>query len=351
MKNFILKSLTLSLLLMVSNFVFSQDMIQVKNQGSVVCSIINIGPQYVTYTQEESGDREFKMEVSKIEKIVFESGRELSYNQETNDLEATLTEDKIYKKNQDVILCKIVEIGEEYIKYTQEDTKELIFQIDVMRIDRIVFSSGKEMAFTDKITDPELYYGQSKNAFKIGLFSPATGALSLGYERSLKPGASVEMSVGFIGLGFSQVNNNNAKGAYFDAGYKFIMTPNYHTAGTTFRHLLRGFYFKPKFALSMYGRDFYTYNTGSYIGTTERNQVVAGAITLDMGWQWVIGDVFLLNMYGGFGYGFDNMRSIYKSLNPSYYEYGFEPSYHYGFMVGGQIPLAFTAGLKIGFTK
>ena len=351
MKFSLLKPLTFFLLLFVAFTAFSQDKIKLQNQGSIFCTIVNIGPEYVSYTQEESDEKVFKIEVSKIEKIVFESGRELSYNQEANDFDAALTEDKIYKKNQDVILCTVIEIGEEYIKYTQEDTRELIFQIDVIRIDRIVFSSGKEMAFTEKITDPEMYYGQSKNAFKFGLFSPATGALSLAYERSLKPGASVEMSVGFIGLGFNEVNNYDAKGAYFDAGYKFIMTPNYHSAGTTYRHLLRGFYFKPKFALSMYGRDFDTYNSGSGFYSTERHQVVAGAVTLDMGWQWIIGDVFVLNMYGGFGYGFNNMKSIYESINPQYLDYGLEPGYHYGFTVGGQIPLAFTAGLKIGFTK
>jgi len=67
-----------------------------------------------------------------------------------------------------------------------------------------------------------------------------------------------------------------------------------------------------------------------------------------MGWQWIIGDVFLLNMYGGFGYGFDNVSS---SDYGNYYDNYDEPQYHYGFTVGGQIPLAFTAGLKIGFTK
>jgi len=351
MKKSILKSFVLALLLIVSTFAFSQDKIKLLNQGSFVCVIVNIGPEFVSYTQEETKDEVFKIEVSKIEKIVFESGREVSYNQETTDFNASITEDKIYKKNQDVIICKVVEIGEEYVKYTQEDTRELVFQIDVMRVTKIVFSSGKEMSFIEKITDPELYYGQSKNAYKFGLFSPATGALSIGYERSIKPGASVDMSVGFIGVGFNEVNGNDAKGAYFDVGYKFIVTPSYHRAGTTYGHLLRGFYFKPKFALSMYGREFSKYNNGTGFSTRERHQVVAGAVTLDLGWQWVIGDMFLLNMYGGFGYGMDNMRSIRNSLNPSYYEYDLDPSYHYGFTVGGQIPLAFTAGLKIGITK
>jgi len=261
------------------------------------------------------------------------------------------SQDRIYKKNQEVINCKIIELGEEYVKYTQEDTKDLIFSIDVIRIERIVFESGKEMVFNERITDPELYYGQSKNAFKVGLLSPVAGALSFGYERSIKPGASIDMSLGLIGVGFSESNPNNAAGAYFDAGYKFISTPNFRVSGMSYGHLLRGFYFKPKFAFATYSQDFYNYNSSSFNAST-RKQVIAGALTLDLGWQWIIGDVFLLNMYGGFGYGFDNMKSIYQSISSqsSYYDYR-GPSYHYGFTVGGEIPLAFTAGLKIGFTK
>jgi TATA-box binding protein (TBP) (component of TFIID and TFIIIB) len=347
MKNFILKSIALTLLLFASSALFSQDKIH-KNDGEVIdCKITELGMEYVNYTQEDTKELIFRVNVNNINKIVFESGKELIYTEGKTVSETTFGEDRIYKKNEEVIICKVTELGEEYVKYTQDDTKELVFAMDVMRIDRVVFASGKEVSFNDKMMDEELYYGQSKNAFKIGLFSPATGALSIGYERSLKPGASVDFSVGFIGIGFNEVNGNNSRGAYFDGGYKFIMTPSYRTSGTTFRHLLRGFYFKPKFAMAMYGRDLYVYNPSTGTNQNIRKDVVAGAFTLDMGWQWIIGDVFLLNMYGGFGYGFDNI----SSKDFGYQDYYDEPQYHYGFTVGGQIPLAFTAGLKIGFTK
>ena len=345
MKNFILKTFALTLLLIASATVFSQDKIILKNQSSITCTVTELGQDFISYTQEDTKDLVFKMEVAKIEKIIFESGKELSYTD--GDNESVFTQDRIYKKNQDVIVCKITELGEEYVKYTQEDTKELVFSMDVIRIEKVVFASGKELVFTDRMADTELYYGQSKNAFKVGIFSPATGALSLGYERSLKPGASLDFTLGMIGFGYD-VNGNNPAGAYFDAGYKFIMTPNFRSSGVSYGHLLRGFYFKPKFALAMYGRDFSFYNNNTGFYGTKRKQVVAGAFTIDMGWQWIIGDVFLLNMYGGFGYGFDNVSSADYG---SYYDSYDEPQYHYGFTVGGQIPLAFTAGLKIGFTK
>ena len=352
MKNLILKTLSLAVVLIISVTGFSQDKIILKNQSSITCTVTKLGQEFISYTQEDTKELVFQIEVVNVNKIVFESGKELSFS--SLDTQFTLTEDRIYRKNQEVIACTIVELGEEYIKYRQDDTKELVFSIDAVRVEKVVFASGKEFAFGDRMVDEELYYGQSKNAFKVGILSPATGALSIGYERSIKPGASIDFSLGLIGVGFEEVNQYNAGGAYFDAGYKFIGKPSFHTTGTTYGHLLRGFYFKPKVALAMYGQDFEFYNWGATNPTysTTRHNVVAGALLLDIGWQWIIGDVFLLNMYGGFGYGFDNMKSIYSSHSNGFsqYEYG-EPTYHYGFTVGGNIPIALTAGLKIGFTK
>ena len=348
MKTYILKSLTLSLLLVVSIIGFSQDKIKLKNQSSITCTVTKLGQDFISYTQEDTKELVFQIEVENVAKIVFESGKELSFA--TNEVDFTLTEDRIYRKNQEVITCTIVELGEEYIKYTQEDTKELVFSIDAVRIEKVVFASGKEFTFMDRMVDEELYSDHSKNAFKIGILSPVAGALSFGYERSIKPGASIDVSLGLIGVGFEEVNQSNVGGAYFDVGYKFMSKPNIHTSGSSYRHLLSGFYFKPKVALAMYGQDFDFYYP--YPSTSARHNVIAGALLLDLGWQWIIGDAFLLNMYGGFGYGFDNMKAIYNSHSGGnqYYEYG-EPTYHYGFTVGGNVPIALTAGLKIGFTK
>lgn len=256
---------------------------------------------------------------------------------------SVFAQDKIYKRNNEVILCEITEIGEEEIKYTIEETDDLIYVLDKARIEKIVFESGREMVFSSSMTDPEMYLGQNKNAFKVGMFSPMAGALSLGYERSLKPGSSVEGTLGLIGVGIEETRFDNPAGAYIKAGYKFISTPDFALKGMKYSHLLKGGYVKPEFAFATYQRDITTYNSQTSSYTESRENIVAGALMLNFGKQWVFSNVFLIDLYAGIGYGFDNMKSV-----QSYYDYG-GPTYHYGFTVGSNIPMAFTAGFKVGF--
>lgn len=251
-------------------------------------------------------------------------------------------QDKIYKRNNEVIICKVTELGEEEVRYTMEETDDLVYVIDKDRIEKIVFESGKEMVFHGKMTDPELYLGQNKNAFKVGMFSPMAGALSLGYERSLKPGASIEGTLGLIGVGFEDVTVDNPVGAYIKAGYKFINTPNFRLKGMRYSHILKGGYVRPEFAFSTYQRDMSRYSGQIGVYTSSRENIVAGALLLNFGKQWVMGNVFLIDLYGGIGYGFDNMKS-----KQNYNDY-YGPTYHYGFTVGSEMPFAFTMGFKVG---
>ena len=255
------------------------------------------------------------------------------------------SQDKIYKKNDEVILCKVIEIGEDVIKYTLEETEDLAYVLDKAKIEKIVLGNGKEMVFQSKMTDPSLYLGQSKNAFKIGMFSPLTGALNLGYERSIKPGMSAEGSIGLIGLG-TNVNNRNSGGGYLKAGIKFIATPSFELRGMKYSHLLKGFYFRPEVAISVYETDVekYSYNpsTGYSTYSMERKGIVSGALILNFGKQWVMNDVFLVDLFAGFGYGLDNFSSS------NGYEY-YGPKNHYAYILGEDIPLAGTLGFKVGF--
>lgn len=252
-------------------------------------------------------------------------------------------QDKIYKKNKDVILCTITELGDQEVKYKLDDNPNLIYVLSVERIYRVVLSSGKEITFEDSFDDAELYANQKKNAFKIGMFSHLTGAFTVGYERSIKPGQSVEASLAFIGLGRDN-SGSRAKGATLKAGYKFISTPDFKMRGMRYSHLLKGGYVKPEFAFSAYQEDFYRYNQ---FGTNDvsRENVVSTAVLLNFGKQWIMGDVFLVDLYVGFGFGFDNMRSI---QGDNYYYWG-EPKYHYGYIVGSELPLSGTLGFKVGF--
>src|SRR5659263_277039 len=111
-------------------------------------------------------------------------------------------QDRIIKITKDTIVCQIKEIGDDEIKYTQKDFRgDLIFGIDKNKVSKILFSDGKELTFKDSMYDSAQYELQRKNALKIGFLSPLFGATSFTFEHSLKPGNSIEATLGIIGLG------------------------------------------------------------------------------------------------------------------------------------------------------
>lgn len=256
-----------------------------------------------------------------------------------------IAQDKIYKKNNDVVLCSVTEIGEEEVKYTTDATGEVVYVLSVDRIEKIVLENGKELVFHQRMNDPELYASDSKNAFKYGLFSPLTGALNVGYERALLPGRSVEGAIGIIGLGTDN-SGYNARGAYLKAGFKFILMPDFTVKGMKYSHQLNGWYFKPEVNLSIYQRDAYQGGWLAPSGNFGRKDVAAGALMLNFGKQMIMSNVFLVDLFLGVGYGVDNNSYDYNPVT-GYYE--INSPFHYGFVLGEDVPVAFAAGLKIGF--
>ncbi len=249
-------------------------------------------------------------------------------------------QDVIYKVHNDTIVCKIKEIGSETIKYTLPSyPPDLLFSIDKDKVRKVVFSNGQEMTFKKEMTNPENYLDNKKNAIKIDFISPLTGNTTLSYERSLEPGKSVEGSLGLIGLGVDP-NDKNSSGAFLKFGMKFIKSPDYYLKGLRYAHVLKGSYVMPELSMGYYSTDvgYYDWNYPYYYGTysTKRKDVITGGISLNVGKQWVFDNAFLTDFYLGVGYGFYSDKDV--------------DSYQYSFLgFGDNIPLAFTAGLKIGF--
>lgn len=276
MRTFVLKSITIICLLFISGTVFSQDTIYKTNKDSIVCSIVEIGEDNVKYTQEETGSIILSMKKSSIEKIVLQNGKVITYNNDSNSY-TTLSEDKIYRKNKDVILCEVIEIGEEEIKYTTEETGSIVYALNKDVIEKIVLKNGETLTFKNKMMDPEYYADNNKNAFKFGMFNPITSNLKIGYERSLGPGKSFEIAVGF-GWGV-------AEGATLKAGYKFILTPDFYLQGMKYSHILKGWYIRP--AINIGVNDF----------------GASGMIGLDWGKQIILNNAFLVDYFIGAGFG------------------------------------------------
>ncbi len=251
------------------------------------------------------------------------------------------SQDLIIKKTQDTIFCKISEIATDDIKYSlPEYPDDVRFSIEKGKLLKVVFSNGKEMVFVDELSNPENYIGQKKNAIKIDFLSPLTGNTTFAYEHSLKPGRSIEGTLGIIGLGID-ANDHNPRGAFLKFGMKFIKSPDFYLRGMRYAHILKGAYVKPEISLGYYSKDFeysdYS-NPYHYNYYTKRESIATGAIHLDFGKQWVYNDAFLVDFFFGVGYGF--------STHPDSYD----PTYQYGYIIASEVvPISFSAGLKMGF--
>lgn len=260
-------------------------------------------------------------------------------------------QDIILKKNNEMIQCKIKEIGLDEIKYIlPTHPADLLFSIDKDEIDKVVLENGMEMVFTKALTNPESYKDNRKNAIKIEFMSPLTGNTTFAYERSLKPGRSIEGTLGIIGLGVD-VSDENAGGAFVKFGYKLIKDPDFYLRGMKYAHILKGSYIKPEFAFGVLGRDVYDWRYeqsyidqwGSWIympPQETRQTVISGTIQLVAGKQWVFDNVFLVDFSAGIGYGF-------TSSNDDYY---YDGGYLYGYTIApSEFPVSFSAGIKIGY--
>ena len=104
-----------------------------------------------------------------------------------------------------------------------------------------------------------------------------------------------------------------------------------------YAHILKGAYIAPEIALRYMSFETYSYNYDNnyYRETQYREENFSLAIMLKLGKQWIFDDSFLVDIYGGIGYGFGGFD--YDALT-------------YGFLVGsGDVPIAASAGIRIGW--
>ncbi|WP_340111615.1 hypothetical protein [Maribellus mangrovi] len=269
---------------------------------------------------------------------------------------AATAQDKIFKKNAEIIDCKVTEIGADEVKYYYADSPKLIFGIDKALVDRIEFGTGEIIEVVEStFRNPEYYANQSKNALKVNFLSPLFGTTEFVYERSLKPGKSWEMALGIVGLGFD-IDDIDPFGLYGKFAWKFMRDPDFYLHRMHYSHILKGAYFAPEIALRFIAYDVYNvtytgygnyspygYSSSYYYGgygynyetTTERENRTTLALMLKFGKQWVFDDSFLIDTYVGVGYGFG--ADDYEGL-----AYGF-------FVAPDEFPIALTAGLRIGW--
>lgn len=251
----------------------------------------------------------------------------------------------IYRKNGDTLSVDVQEVDIDAVKYKLfNETDGPLYSLDKQRILKIVYRNGREETFSPALMDPELYVGQKNKGIKINFLAPLLGYSQFTYEQSIKPGQDWEATLGIIGLGknpeleyYGSTNEKvDARGVFFGAGYKFIRMPNFVRRGERMWHVLHGSYIKPHIVLGTYTRNVIAY--GASPADVQRKDIQFGALLINIGRQWVLGDIMLLDIYFGLGYSFDNTK------DDDYLDDG----YKYAFLGGGDSNFGVTAGIKIG---
>jgi len=249
-------------------------------------------------------------------------------------------QDIIYKKNNQTISCKIIEIGLVEVKYKiPEKYKDVVMVIAKDDILKIKYENGEEQTFVNEMYDKNSYADNKLNAIKIHPFSPLYDCLTFSYEHSIKAGQSYEGTLGIIGIGLDALGAKPA-GAYAKFGYKFIKNPDYYLRGMRYAHLLKGTYFKPEIAFSAvsFNRlniDYLIPPATTYTSTG----AVTSALLLNFGKQWVFDNRFAVDFSVGIGYGLTSIdKNDYTGI-----------AYQYGFTVEPNTGLAYTSNFKVAY--
>ncbi len=273
----------------------------------------------------------------------------------------TLGQDKVYKKGGEIIDAKVIELGTDEVKYKLfNDQNGPTYSLDKDRIIKIVYENGRIESYQSNLADPELYADQSKNAIKINFLSPLLGYTQFNFEHNLRPGRGYEVSLGIIGLGkrqelasvYDQTSQasttiyREARGFFAGGGYKFSKMPDFINKGSKYSHILQGAYVKPEILMGLYGEN----NIKNPYGNStqaEKESIFFGGLLINSGKQWVFGNAFLVDLYGGLGYAFDNSRKNNNNSGEQYYSQNFAGN-HFALITGADTGVGFTAGFKVG---
>ena len=263
-------------------------------------------------------------------------------------------QDKIHRKNGQVLKVKVLEVSTTEVKYkifgSAEDSPIYVLERD--RIKKIEYEDGRvEKSGEVDLKDPEQYSDQKKNALKVNFLGPLVGFTQITYERNMGVGKSLEASFAVIGAGkngtldynyysgSAQEVKKDQFGFGLAIGYKFNKLPDFLFGRTRFTHLMQGGYVKPVLYMGNYKENMWV-DKGGQTMVIEKQTVTFGALQIELGKQWVFADQFVLDLYGGFGYGVDNKKNTYD------YD---ESAYNYLNVRTGSSPgFSLSGGLKIG---
>lgn len=213
-------------------------------------------------------------------------------------------QDYLHKKSGEKIEAKVLELALDGVRYKAYDNQDgPTYMIDNALLIKVVFEDGKEVYIQEAIDNPEYYSDQKKRVIKFGFFSPLMGRTRFGFEQSISNRQSFTANLGIIGLGIN--NETNASGVFASIGYRFYLSGKYRNRGMRLAHVLHGSYFMPEV---LFGG--IEYDDDNFNGGNVRENEALGALFLNYGKQWILGDIFLIDFNLGLGYSIGDEDSI-----------------------------------------
>jgi hypothetical protein len=260
----------------------------------------------------------------------------------------------VRKSNKGIIVCKVIEIGLDEIKYkdwnNQNGPDIVISKNDLIRIK---FQNGTKMLIAPDDLSLELDSNvvARTNDIKFHFFAPLANYLCFGYETALKHRTNLEVNLGIIGVGAhsNYTTDERIYGGFLQVGSKFYLGEDFYVRGQKRVHPLKGKYFKIELTYVNYTRQYngqiYNYNAAPTPVIVKTN-INAAAINLIYGRQYLLGERFTFEYYVGAGFGVqsakDNSTSNLNDFKDYYNCYGYE-------YFGSSVPLTITGGITLGY--
>lgn len=186
-----------------------------------------------------------------------------------------------------------------------------------------------------------------KAIVSFGFFSPLNRHISFGFDQLVGSNMVFTGQLGIIGPGVTNsYSDNNPRGAFIEGGMKLFFSPDYIIVGMHRYNAMQGGYFKPQVVVSVFSENRYSYlynpNTNNSYNTTTAQTYTGVALMLNFGKQWIIGNIFALDMYVGVGYNLTSNNNNTVNSEP-------EGDDYFSYLItGSDFPLAFSAGLNLG---
>jgi hypothetical protein len=272
--------------------------------------------------------------------------------------------DTIYKKNKEVVLGKVTEVGLDEVKYKPlVNPNDIVLVLEKTDILKIVFASGLVQTFADPLNDKSAYADNHNYNIKFNFLSPMGDRIHLNMEKSIRPGLSYELGINAIGVG-RRFGKYTPVGAVVNAGIRMYRLPDMKSRSDRYSHMMNGSYFQPTISAgsTWHSYDNYRYNpvTSDYdLIDVKKANTNFFMFTLNFGRQYVFANRISFDISAGLGYGTytrqieDNyfyLSSYYFDRNPGENAYEYYEKSRYGFQIGTQsFPLTGNIQFKLGY--